>query len=114
MVGEIDIDGTIPSRRASAASTRSTIPGAVELPPIVVRKDGGRASIISQIRGQLVEVNPGHSFVVLDKGSWDGVNVGMAFDVLRGTRTVGQATVVRVRPQLAAAVIRYIETALPQ
>ena len=40
--------------------------------------------------------------MLLDKGSEDGVRPGMRFDVLRAMQPVGQVTVVRVRPQLAA------------
>jgi peptidoglycan hydrolase CwlO-like protein len=75
-------------------------PQAVELPPIVVRKDQAGAAL--PIRGRLVEVNEGHRFVVLDKGVSDGVRVGMTFDILRGGTTVAQAVAIRVRPQLAA------------
>jgi len=78
----------------------SLIAGTVELPPIIVRKD--RAGMSIPVRGRLVEVNEPHAFVVLDKGSLDGVHVGMVFDVVRGSSTVGRATVVRVRPQLSA------------
>lgn len=74
----------------------------LELPPIIVRRDG--AGISGPVRGRLVEVNQPHQFIVVDKGAVDGVRVGMTFDVLRGSggETVAQATVVRVRPQLAA------------
>ena len=72
----------------------------VELPPIIVRKD--QAGMSMPVRGRLVEVNEPHNFVVVDKGSQDGVRVGMVFDILRGSSSVGRATVVRVRPQLSA------------
>ncbi len=81
-------------------SSSSSIPGAVELPPIIVRKD--QAGVSMPVRGRLVEVNEPHNFVIVDKGSTDGVRVGMTFDVLRGAGSVGRATVVRVRPQLSA------------
>jgi len=74
----------------------------LELPPIIVRKD--QAATAAPVRGRLVEVNQPHRFVVVDKGSADGVRMGMSFDVVRGSggQTVARATVVRVRPQLAA------------
>jgi len=76
-------------------------PGTVELPPIIVRKDQAGTSL--PVRGRLVEVNEPHRFVVVDKGTVDGVRVGMKFDIVRNSGTViGQATVVRVRPQLSA------------
>ena len=88
------VDGT------SMSATTSSIPGTVELPPIIVRKD--RVDGSSSIRGRLIEVDGPHNFVVVDKGSADGVRVGMAFDILRGSSTVGRATVIRVRPALSA------------
>lgn len=85
---------------ANWSSSTSTIPGTVELPPIIVQKDqAGRAM---PVRGRLVDVNDAHNFVVVDKGSLDGVRVGMAFDILRGNGSVGRVTAVRVRPQLTA------------
>jgi len=74
--------------------------GTVELPPIVVRKD--QAGMSLPVRGRVVEVNAPHHFIVVDKGTLDGVHVGMAFDIVRGLATVGRAAVVRVRPKLAA------------
>ena len=76
------------------------IPGTVELPPIIVHKD--QAMMATPIRGRLLEVSDEHNFVILDKGSQDGVQVGMTFDIVRGSSSVGRATVVRVRPKLAA------------
>ena len=80
--------------------TASSIPEAVELPPIVVRK--GQSAISMPIRGRLVEINEPHNFTVVDKGSNDGVYPGMVFDFQRGGGTVGRAKVIRVRPQLSA------------
>ena len=91
--------GAIPSSEESPAAS-STIQGTVELPPIIVRKD--QAGMSMPVRGRLLEVNEPHNFIVVDKGSADGVRVGMIFDILRGSTVVGRATVVRVRPQLAA------------
>ena len=93
-----------PTTTASAAgeptTIASTIPGTVELPPIIVRKD--QAGISLPVRARLLEVNEPHRFVVVDKGTADGVRVGMAFDIVRGNSTISRATVVRVRPQLSA------------
>ena len=84
--------------RAHAASSA---PGqTVELPPIVVRKEQAGTGL--PVRARLVEANVQHRFVVLDKGSNDGVRVGMTFDVIRAGAIVAQASAVRVRPQLAA------------
>jgi hypothetical protein len=98
-----------PASTASAASAPSTASissyapsGLVELPPIVVSTHSGGAGTSPTIRGRLLDVNPSHNFVVLDKGGQDGVRVGMRFDILRGGTPVGQASVVRVRPKLSA------------
>ena len=96
---------------SSERPTASTIPGSVELPPIIVRKDQAMLSL--PIRGRLMEVNESHNFIIMDKGSEDGVRIGMTFDVLRGTGTVGRATVVRVRPHLAAGDIIRAKTPSP-
>lgn len=85
---------------AAGAVPASLLPGVVELPPIIVRKD--QAGMPVAVRGRLVEVNQAHGFVVLDKGSSDGVHAGMTLDVVRGASTVGQVRVVRVRPNLSA------------
>jgi len=86
---------------ASASSGATMLAQAtVELPPIVVRKD--QAGMSMPIRARVLEVNQAHHFVVIDQGTVDGVHVGMAVDLLRGATPIGRATVVRVRPQLAA------------
>ena len=58
--------------------------------------------MLMAVRGRLMEVNETHHFVIVDKGSEDGVRIGMTFDLLRGTGLVGRATVVRLRPHLSA------------
>ncbi|MDP3723612.1 MAG: hypothetical protein Q8R91_08975, partial [Candidatus Omnitrophota bacterium] len=73
---------------------------AVELPPIVIRNSTPREP--TPVRGRIVEVNEPHRFIVIDKGSADGVQAGMVLDILRGAQAVGQASVVRVRPRFAA------------
>lgn len=85
---------------SSGQAVASAIPGTVELPPIIVRKD--QAGMTFAVRGRIVEVSEPHNFVVVDKGSTDGVRVGTEFAIVRGANTVGRATVVRVRPQLSA------------
>jgi len=89
------------ARDAAAQLAAASLPQAtVELPPIIVRKD--QAGSVLPVRGRLLEVSLQHHFVVVDKGSEDGVRPGMLFDILRGGETVGRAQVVRVRPQLSA------------
>lgn len=92
----------------------SAISGAVELPPIIVRKNQA-ATRAPGVRGRLMEVHPDHNFVVMDKGSEDGVRLGMTFDIVRSGNVVGRATVVRVRPQLSACdVFRSGASEVPQ
>ena len=91
--------------------TPTAIPGTVELPPIIVRKN--QAGINSRVQGRIVEVNEPRNFVVIDQGQDDGVYLGMAFDILRGATTIGRATVIRVRPQLAACDIVRVNTPGP-
>ncbi|MBI4342883.1 MAG: hypothetical protein HY599_05915 [Candidatus Omnitrophica bacterium] len=89
-----------PGASAGTDAPTGSVSGAVELPPIIVRKD--RAGVSAPVRGRLMEVNREHNFIVVDKGSLDGVRVGMTFEILRSGGVVGRATVVRVRPQLSA------------
>jgi peptidoglycan hydrolase CwlO-like protein len=106
------IMGTAPAQPASTpVAVAALSPGTVELPPIVVRKDSAGMSI--PVRGRVVEVNEPHRFIVVDKGSMDGVHVGMAFDIVRAATTIGRATVVRVRPQLSACDILRAQTSGP-
>lgn len=100
-----------PVSGAPQASVPSAIPGTVELPPIIVRKD--QAGMTSLVRGRIIEVNDAHNFVVIDRGSSDGVRVGMAFDLLRGSTVVGRATVIRVRPTITACDIVRAKTSGP-
>ena len=84
----------------------------VELPPIVVRKDQA-ASVTKTSEGRVVEVNEAHGFVVIDRGSNEGVLLGMTVDILRGTTRVGRARVVRVRSSMAAGDLIRSETVGP-
>ena len=89
----------------------SLSPNAVELAPVVIRKD--QSSMAGLLQGHLVDVNDQHQFVIIDKGLRDGVQEGMVFDIRHGGTFVGQATVVRVRPQLAACNLRRTVSAQP-
>ncbi len=95
----------------SDAGAPSMLAGVVELPPIVVRQD--RAGVTVPVRGRVLDVNGEHHFIVIDKGSVDGVRVGMSLDVIRGANTVGRVNVVRVRPQLSACDLILAKTAGP-
>lgn len=112
---------TPPASQMSAASTAqaaavaappaSTHSQTVELPPIVVRKD--QAGVASAVQGRVVELNEAHQFVVVDKGSQDGILLGMTLDIVRGTARVGRVRVVRVRPQMSACDIIRSDTVGP-
>jgi hypothetical protein len=96
---------------APAAPVFASSTGTVELPPIIVKKD--RAGISMPLTGRLIEVNEPHGFVVVDRGSQDGVRVGMVFEILRAHVSVGRARVVRVRPNLAACDLVRAQTGSP-
>ena len=109
----ISVVGPAPSAATPSAAFAATsaIPGTIELPPIIVRK--GQAGISTPLQGRVIEVNEPHNFLVIDQGQEAGVSLGMAFDILRGASTVGRATVVRVRPKLAACDIVRVRTPGP-
>jgi len=112
VIGQYDPTGpAVPPSPSPAPSSVSWRAGSVELPPIVVRKEPGGASTL--VRARLVEVNEPHNFVVVDKGSRDGVQAGMVFDILHGTSLVGRARVIRVHPQLSACDILRAQTPGP-
>ncbi len=83
----------------SGVASPSLIPGTVELPPIVVTSE---YATVPQLIGRVVEINGPHGFCVLDKGTTDGLRLGMVFDLLRGGGRIGQARVIRLRPSFAA------------
>jgi cell shape-determining protein MreC len=80
----------------------------IELPPIVVKKDS--ASTALPVRAQVVEANGTKRFVVIDKGSNDGVTNGMNFDILRGGNKIAQVVAVRVRPTIAACDVSFSQS----
>ena len=90
-----------PSASSSAVRpSASAMAGTVELPPIIVHKDQAEGPLPT--RGRIVEINEEHDFIIMDKGSQDGVQPGMTFNILRGNTVIGNATVTRVRPHLSA------------
>lgn len=91
------------SSPAAAAPAVHAARDSIELPPIVVRK--GYAEAMRSIRSRVVDANEEHGFVVLDKGSDDGIQSGMAFEILRGDQAVGQVTAIRVRSRLSACAL---------
>ena len=114
-----DAFASVPSALADPAASAvrpaaSGMPGTtVELPPIVVRKDQGGISGLVQAR--ILEINASRNFLIVDKGSLDGVGTGTTFSLTHAGRPAGRATVVRVRPKLSACSITRTETGgMPQ
>lgn len=93
------MDGTTPPVVGQRTET-SLDRGIVELPPIIVRKDQAGTSM--PVRGRVIQADDTHNFVVVDKGSEDGVRAGMTLSIVRGGSTVGRVSVIRVRPHLSA------------
>lgn len=93
------------SQRAAALST----PQAIELPPIVVRRGQVSMAASPLIRARILEINPAHRFVVIDQGTDQGVREGMTFEIIRDSRRLGQAVVVRARPRLSACDLSQVD-----
>ena len=97
-----------PAPLARAPSTQNVGGGqaGVELSPVLV----GNAVRVSEserrpagpLQGRVVNVNERQRFVIIDKGSADGVREGMVFDIVRHGASVGRATAVRLHSALAA------------
>lgn len=95
-----DVSAAPPASSSALRPSASAMAGTVELPPIIVRKD--QAGMVIPIRGRVLEVDTQHNFMIVDRGSMDGVRMGMVFDILRGGAQIGRATVIRIRPRLTA------------
>lgn len=98
------------SANAGTAAAALSFNG-VELAPVVVRTN--QQGIAAPLQGRLVDINEQHQFVIIDKGLQDGVREGMVFDLRHGETFAGEATVIRVRPQLAACNFRRARSAPP-
>lgn len=72
----------------------------VEMPGLLVKE--GRETIPS-FRGTILKVNPDYNFVVINRGSGDGVVAGAQFRVLDGDREIGGVTATRVLPDMTVA-----------
>ena len=83
-----------------AAKTVDAATPTIELAPIrVTREQDGKALGVS---AQIVEVNDPHRFIILNRGSNDGVQTGMVFNVMRDSLSIGQVRAMRVRPGMTA------------
>lgn len=96
-----------PQPEAAASASAPVLPSTaavatpmlVQLPPVVVTTEPATPP---SLRGRLVSVNATHRFVVMDRGSENGIRVGMYFEILQGEHRIGHATVVRVHPRFSA------------
>jgi vacuolar-type H+-ATPase subunit I/STV1 len=79
----------------------------VEMPGLLV-KDGREA--IPSFRGTILKVNPDYNFVVINRGSSDGVVSGARFKVLDGDREIGEVTATRILPDMTVADINTTQT----
>ena len=96
--------------QAGAPADAAVAPAPVQLPPVVVTTSPAIATRSANVTstatangtGRLVTVNLRHRFVVIDRGSQDGVQAGMMFDLVQGGRVIGTAMAIRVRPKFSA------------
>jgi len=72
----------------------------VEMPGLLVR-DG--ETEIPSLRGTILKVNTDYDFVVINRGSGDGVVPGVSFRILDDDREVGEVTATRVLPDMTVA-----------
>jgi len=79
----------------------------VEMPGLLVKDARGT---IPSFRGTILKVNPDYNFVVVNRGSGDGVVTGTRFRVLDGDREVGEVTATRVLPDMTVADINTDQT----
>lgn len=95
-------------------------PQEVELPPIVLqRQDYGSSrnavSSLEQITrpgsldGRIVTVNREHSFVVIDLGEDDGVDIGTVFNVYRGNLWIASIESIQTRQKISACDIKDVK-----
>ena len=105
---QVSAPGTTPMAATSAPPALNASQ-TIELPPIVVHKDQTAAAKL--VQATVVEVNEAQRFVVVDKGSQDGLLMDMVLDVVRGAARIGRVRVVRVRPQMSACDIILPDTA---
>ncbi len=82
----------------------------VEMPGLTVRD---RRPDLPSLRGTILKVNREYDFVVLNRGSGDGVHTGVRFRVLDGDREIGEVTATRVLPDMTVADIDRARTHRP-
>ena len=85
----------------------------VELSPIVVNANGSSEAVPqvstegkSRGRGHIVSINSDNNFVIIDMGEKDGVKMGNAYRVYRGSKEIARLEVIQVRRDISAADIK--------
>ena len=74
----------------------------IELPPIVVQQGGGQAIVTGPVQGKIIQIDQEHQFVVINKGSRDGIRQGSTFQISRSGTPLGKVTALRVRETVTA------------
>ncbi len=98
----------------SFQTTKPGMTNEIELPPIIVsaQESGGESTDESRketgpgFQGNVVSVNEENNFVILDLGEAEGIKIGDALSVYRGTEFVAALEVIQVRKDIAAADIK--------
>ncbi len=60
---------------------------------------------LEAIKGEIISINEEHSFIIINRGRNDGVDIGALLDLYRDDEKIGKLKVVRVRDSIAAAEI---------
>ncbi len=96
------------SRPAGSPGAAARDNSAIELPPIVVHHATSATTMPLDVGtpapmgARVVEVNERYQFIVIDQGAADGVQPGLAVEIVRSGASVARGTVKQVREHLAA------------
>ena len=85
----------------------------VELSPIVINANGPSEAPADEMptektkdQAHIVSINSDNNFVIIDMGEKDGVKMGDAFRVYRGSKEIARLEVIQLRRDIAAADIK--------
>lgn len=77
--------------------------GSVDLPTIIVSPQSSpSATLVSSLKGKIINVNRRYNFVVINLGRNSGLREGMIFEVFRRNNFVGKIEVIQLREKIAA------------
>jgi len=83
---------------------------AIELPPIVVRPEGGTAKTATtaavSLAGKIIAVNKENNFVIIDLGEDTGIKPGRKFGVYREDQKIATIEIIQTRKNISAADIK--------